>query len=79
MIMVKIHKISKGGLHTKFLGVEVPGRAWLHLDRKGANPSHIGISVPDLPLESDRLLNILPLFKWNAEGEENVAEDSLLF
>ncbi len=77
--MVKIRKILKRCLHTKCLGIEVPRGTRLHLDCKGTNPSHIGISVPDLPLESDRLLNILLLFKWNAEGEENVAEDPLLF
>jgi hypothetical protein len=79
MIMVKIRKISKGGLHTKCLGIEVPGRAWLHLDRIGANPSHIGISVTDLPLESNRLVKIFLLFKWKAEDEEKVTEDSMLF
>src|SRR4030066_2203392 len=61
MVMVKIQKSFKRGLHTKRLGIEVPGGARLHLSRKGANPSYIGISTSDLSLESYRLVSILLL------------------
>jgi hypothetical protein len=78
MIMIKIHKILERGLYTEYLQIEVPGRTWLHFDRKGANPSHIGIPVPDLSLQSDRLKDIPLLFKRNAKGEEKVAVDAML-
>ena len=79
MIIVKIHEISKRGLYTKCLGDKVPRGARLHLHRKGTNPSRIRIPIPDLSLESNRLVNILLSFKWNAQGEEKVKEDSVLF
>ena len=75
--MVKIHKIPEGRLDAECHRIEMPRRAGLHLNRKGANSSHIGITAPDLFLKLDRLLKIFLLLKRTAHGEKEVAEDLL--
>jgi hypothetical protein len=79
MIMVKIHKISKRGLHTKGTRIEVPRRPRLHLDGKRADPPHIGVPISDSLLELSRLLKILLLFKRNTDRKEDVAKNLVLF
>ena len=73
--MVKIHKMIQRGFDAKFLGIKMPGRSRLHLDRKSANSPHVGISFPDHVLELNRLLNIGLFFKRHPKGEEKVTED----
>jgi len=77
--MVKVHKIFERGFHPIFLGVEVPGGTWLHLDRKSADASHVGILVSDHFLEPNRLVNIRLLLKGDTEGEEKITKDSIRF
>jgi hypothetical protein len=50
MVMIKVHEIPEGSLHTEHLKIKIPRRTWLHLDREGANPPDIGIPISELPL-----------------------------
>jgi hypothetical protein len=77
--MVKVHKIFERSFHPVSLGVEVPGGPWLHLDRKRADASHVGILVSDHFLEPNRLVNIRLFLKGDTEGEEKIREDSIRF
>jgi len=78
MVMIKIHKTLERCFDAKKLGIEVPGRARLDLNRKGSDPFDIGIPTLQLPLKPDRPANILFLFERNAEGEEEVTVDPRL-
>ena len=69
----------KRGLYTKCLRVEVPWGAWFHLGHKGTNPSYKGITISDLSLEANCLVNIFLVFKWDTKGEEKLTGDSILF
>lgn len=77
--MIIIHEILKVGFYAEGFGIEMPGRARFHLDRKGAYPSHIGVTIPNLLLELKGLLDILCLLKGNTDGEEDIAENPMLF
>jgi len=79
MVMVKVHKIFKGGFHSIFLRIEVPGGTRLHLDRKSADASYVGILVSDHLLELNRLVNIRLLLKGDTEGEKKITEDPICF
>ena len=79
MIMKIIHETLKAGFQAEGLGIEVPGRARLHLDRKSTNPSHIGVTIPNLLLELKGLLDILCRLKGNTKGEEDIAENPMSF
>lgn len=73
--MIEIHEISKVGFYPERLGIEMPGRARLHLDREGAYPSHMGVTLPDFLLEVKRLSDILFPLKGDTHGEEDIGED----
>jgi hypothetical protein len=79
MIVIIIHEILKAGFHAEGFGIEMPGRARFHLDRKGAYPSHIGVTIPNLVLELKGLLDILCCLKGNTDGEEDIAENPMPF
>ena len=79
MVVVKIDEASERRLHIECLRISVQRRAWLHLDRKGANPSHIGEFSPYLPQNSDSLAIVRFLFEGEAEGEEKVTINLMLF
>ena len=73
MIMIIIHEILKMGFYAESIGIKMPGRARLHLDRKCAYSSHIGVTLPNLPLELKGLLNIFCGLEGNTNGEEDIA------
>src|SRR4030042_4137354 len=77
MIVIIIHEILKVGFYAESTGIEMPGRARLHLDRKGAYPSHIGVTLPNLLLELKGLLDILWPFEGNTEGAEDMEENPM--
>ena len=58
--------------------MEVPGRAWLYLNREGPNSLYIRIATPEFPLELDGLIDIFLLLKWHPEGKEQVAINLML-
>src|SRR4030042_3549430 len=79
MIVIIIHEMLKVGFYAEGLGIEMPGRARFHLNRKGAYPSHIGVTISNLLLELKGLLDILCRLKGNTNGEEDIAENPMPF
>src|SRR5512136_1966655 len=72
MIMIIIHEILKMGFYAESIGIKMPGRARLHLDRKCAYSSHIGVTLPNLLLELNGLLDVLCRLEGNTNGEEDI-------
>jgi hypothetical protein len=68
-MMVKIHKILKGGLNPIGFRIKVPWRAWLDFKGNVMNFFDHRISMLDLFLKPDCFRHIFFCFKRNTGGE----------